>query len=127
MSLDAVISADLVKTRAEIAALNSAVVAARSEIASLNVQVNSNSVIKSVQRGVIEISSSIVENIATITAVNPAKASLQLLGCRGYMYGAGGSSHGMIQLLSPTQVRAWWTSTSVGESIKISWELVEFK
>lgn len=50
MSLDAVISADLVKTRAEIAVLNNSLAAARSEIAALSNQTISNSPIKSVQR-----------------------------------------------------------------------------
>ncbi len=50
MSLDAVISADLIKTRAEIAALSNSLAAARSEIAGLNSQVTSSSPIKSLQR-----------------------------------------------------------------------------
>jgi hypothetical protein len=50
MSLDAVISADLVKTRAEIAALSSALTAARNEISGLSNQINSSSALKSMQR-----------------------------------------------------------------------------
>lgn len=50
MSLDAVISADLVKTRAEIASLSNSLAAARNEIAGLSSHVTSSSQFKSVQR-----------------------------------------------------------------------------
>ncbi|PIF38670.1 hypothetical protein CLV01_2515 [Delftia sp. 60] len=77
MSLDAVISADLVKTRAEIAALSSAVAIARSEIAGLNTQVISRSAIKSLQRIRIQPSVNNVTHVyhsdVTISAIDPQK------------------------------------------------------
>ncbi|QPR32803.1 hypothetical protein I6G96_17670 [Delftia acidovorans] len=78
MSLDAVISADLVKTRAEIAALSSAVAAARSEIAGLNSQFMGSSVIKSLQRIRVQPAVNNTTHVhysdVTIASVNPLRS-----------------------------------------------------
>lgn len=133
MSLDAVISADLVKTRAEIAALSSAVSSARSEIAGVNIQITSTSVIKSVQRGVISfLASGPNEVIVNIAAVNPSKSVLSLLGVISYIQSGDGSTAVpnpvMLQLLNENQLKAnslfgipWYSAP------KASWELVEYK
>ncbi|BDE72843.1 hypothetical protein [Delftia lacustris] len=107
MSLDAVISADLVKTRAEIAALGSAVAAARNEIAGLNTQVSGNSAIKSVQRlriqPIADNTSRIYHSDVTISAINPLKSIVLIR--RIYS----GSRFDTIfldcEILTPTQLR----------------------
>jgi hypothetical protein len=81
MSLDAVISADLVKTRAEIAALSSVVASARGEIAMLITQLNSSSVIKSLQK--LRVTPTAGRNTpnfsdVTIAAINPQKTVVWL-------------------------------------------------
>jgi len=131
MSLDAVISADLVKTRAEIAALGTAVAAARSEIASLNSQVTGSSVIKSVQRGLITfVAQGPTELIINVAPVNLSKSVLRSLGSQGFFL-SGDVYYPydtFIQLLSGNQIKAsafqpsWWWSQA-----KVSWELVEYK
>jgi hypothetical protein len=131
MSLDAVISADMVKTRAEIAALSSAVAAARNEIAGLNTQISGSSIIKSVQRGLITfVTDGPTELTISIAPVNPAKSVLHSLGSQGF-WQSGETYYPydtFIQLLSGNQIKAsaywrsWWWSQA-----KVSWELVEYK
>ncbi|WP_310637081.1 hypothetical protein [Delftia acidovorans] len=76
MSLDAVISADLVKTRVEIAALSNALAAARNEIAGLASQFGSSSALKSVQRIRVQPAAGTGTSYfsdVTIAAINPQK------------------------------------------------------
>ncbi|MCO5339246.1 hypothetical protein [Delftia tsuruhatensis] len=107
-SLDPIISADLVRTRAELAAVTTALAnarneiagvayvmnvtrnelaAARNEIAGVNVAVGGNSVIKSVQRGVAVIPP--VDNpgqgslTVAVAAVNLDKCMLNITGMAG--------------------------------------------
>jgi hypothetical protein len=136
MSLDAVISADLVRTRAEIAALTSSVAAARSEIAGLNNQVNGSTVIKSVQRGRIDIPAisggSIPRVLVSISPVNPAKASMTYLGSTGVRVwnSEGMFNGGTVALISGNQIEGTCTlgpSISYGSGFSVSWELVEYK
>ncbi|MEE9872112.1 MULTISPECIES: hypothetical protein [Delftia] len=135
MSLDAVISADLVKTRADIAALSSAVAATRSEVAGLTIQMSNGSAIKSIQRGIIivaPIEKSIGRTIA-VAAVNPSKSQLNLLGICGYGYSStsiAGCFNGRIQLISSTSLEVRFGSYAwTGETTELScsWELVEYK
>lgn len=136
MSLDAVISADLVKTRAEIAALSSAVAAARNEIAGLNTQVAGGSVIRSVQRGQITIpmpsSGSTPKLTVNVASVNPIKSVLHYLGNIGIKHYSNSSvfNGAMVALVSATQIEI--TPTVAPENgytpgVTVSWELVEFK
>ncbi|MEJ8293170.1 MULTISPECIES: hypothetical protein [Delftia] len=76
MSLDAVISADLVKTRAEIAALSNALAAARNEIAGLSNQFSNSTALKSIQRIRVQPaagSGTPYYSDVTITAINPQR------------------------------------------------------
>lgn len=131
MSLDAVISADLVKTRAEVAALSSAVASARNEIAGLTTQISGSSIIKSVQRGLITfVVDGPTELTINIVPVNPARSVLHNLGSQGFR--SIGETYypydTFIQLSSGNQIKAfafqpsWWWSQA-----KVSWELVEYK
>lgn len=136
VSLDAVISADLVKTRAEIAALTSSLAAARSAVAELSSQVNGSTVIKSVQRGRIDIpaasSGSTSRVVVSISPVNPAKAALSYLGSTGVRQWntEGMFNGGHVALISGTQIEGNCTLppwAGAGTGFSMSWELVEFK
>ncbi|EZP50352.1 hypothetical protein [Delftia sp. RIT313] len=136
MSLDAVISADLVKTRAEIAALNSSLAAARSEVAGLSNQVSSSTVIKSVQRGRIDTPANATGGttrvVVSISPVNPAKASMTYLGSTGVRQwnNEGILNGGTVALISGSQIEGTCTLppyTGYGTGFSMSWELVEFK
>ncbi|CAB5719345.1 Uncharacterised protein [Delftia tsuruhatensis] len=136
MSLDAVISADLVKTRAEIAALSSAVAVARNEISGLNTQLTSNSHIKSIQRGVIDMGSVLTRTVS-ITAVTPGKSSLKNLGNTGAFYSSVFTSQGnnsvfssnsvMLELVNGNQIKATGIVATPYYNTLVSWELVEYK
>jgi len=131
MSLDAVISADLVKTRAEIAALSSAVSSARSEIAGLTTQVNNSSVIKSVQRGIVSILYNATNpTVISIATVNPSKCLVSFLGSTGY-YAASDSSFANLtrmRLLDSNRIEILRSTTgSYTSNVELSWEVVEFK
>ncbi|WP_152683549.1 hypothetical protein [Delftia tsuruhatensis] len=140
MSLDAVISADLVKTRAEIAALGTAVAAARSEISGLNNQLSSSSTIKSIQRGVIDLAGSLSKT-ASIIAVIPGKSALRNLGNTGAfssvssvssdgwaVYYTYASNTVMVELVNGSQIKATTPlATASPYGTQVSWELVEYK
>lgn len=136
MSLDAVISADLVKTRAEIAALSSAVAAALNEIAGLSTQISGSSHIKSIQRGVIDMSSQATKTIS-ITAVTPGKSLLKNLGNTGAFFSSVYTSQGasnvlssnsvMLELVNSNQIKANGTVQTPYYNTLVSWELVEYK
>ncbi|MHC3432322.1 hypothetical protein [Delftia lacustris] len=131
MSLDAVISADLVKTRAEIAALSSAVASARSEIAGLTTQVNNSSVIKSVQRGIVSIVSNTPNpTVISIATVNPSKCLVSFLGSNGYfaMSDVSFANLTRMRLLDSNRIEILRTVTgSSTTNVDLSWEVVEFK
>jgi|APLak6261704052_1056271.scaffolds.fasta_scaffold00625_3 hypothetical protein len=131
MSLDAVISADLVKTRAEIAALSSAVSSARIEIAGLTTQVNNSSVIKSVQRGIVSILYNATNpTVISIATVNPSKCLVSFLGSTGY-YAASDSGFANLtrmRLLDSNRIEILRSTTgSYTSNVELSWEVVEFK
>lgn len=130
MSLDAVISADLVKTRAEIAALSSAVSSARSEIAGLTTQVNNSSVIKSVQRGIVSILSTAPNaTVISIATVNPSKCLVSFLGSTGYfaMNDVSFSNLTRMRLLDSNRIEILKSLTGSGTTnVELSWEVVEF-
>ncbi|OBY82194.1 hypothetical protein [Delftia sp. JD2] len=130
MSLDAVISADLVKTRAEIAALSSAVLSARSEIAGLTTQVNNSSVIKSVQRGIVSILSTAPNaTVINIATVNPSKCLVSFLGSTGYfaMNDVSFSNLTRMRLLDSNRIEILKSLTGSGTTnVELSWEVVEF-
>ncbi|MEQ6306637.1 hypothetical protein ABN448_05400 [Delftia acidovorans] len=136
MSLDAVISADLVKTRAEIAAVSNVLAATRNEISGLNTQLTSNSHIKSIQRGVIDMGSILTKTVS-ITAVTPGKSSLKSLGNTGAFYSNVSTSQGtygvftsnsvMLELVNGNQIKATGILQTPYYSTLVSWELVEYK
>lgn len=130
MSLDAVISADLVKTRTEIAALSSAVLSARSEIAGLTTQVNNSSVIKSVQRGIVSILSTAPNaTVINIATVNPSKCLVSFLGSTGYfaMNDVSFSNLTRMRLLDSNRIEILKSLTGSGTTnVELSWEVVEF-
>lgn len=136
MSLDAVISADLVKTRAEIAALTSSLAAARSEVAGLSNQVSGSTAIKSIQRGRIDIPANAAGGtsrvVVSISPVNPAKASMTYLGSTGARVWNNESmlNGGTVALISGNQIEGTCTLppwAGYGTGFSMSWELVEFK
>ncbi|AOV01897.1 hypothetical protein N5K37_15270 [Delftia tsuruhatensis] len=131
MSLDAVISADLLRTRAEITALSTALAAARSEIAGLNTLMTGNSVIKSVQRGTVSIHYNASDpTIINIAAVAPSKCLLSFLGSTGYLISVPDYSFAnlsRLRLLDSTRLevnRSTWGTYS--SPVTLSWEVVEF-
>ncbi|WAT83731.1 hypothetical protein [Delftia acidovorans] len=130
MSLDAVISADLVKTRAEIAALSSAVSSARSEIAGLTTQVNNSSVIKSVQRGIVSILYNATNpTVISIATVNPSKCLVSFLGSTGYfaMNDVSFSNLTRMRLLDSNRIEILKSLAGSGTTnVELSWEVVEF-
>ena len=131
MSLDAVISADLVQARAELAALNSSMAAARSEIAGLSTQVNSSSVIKSVQRGIVSIlSTAPYATVISIATVNPSKCLVSFLGSTGYyaMNDISFSNLTRMRLLDSNRIEILKSISGAGTvNVELSWEVVEFK
>jgi ethanolamine utilization microcompartment shell protein EutS len=86
--------------------------------------------IKSIQRGVIDIFSGAgtATGTATITAVNPAKTELRLLGYHGYRIDTGGlwNEPASVQMASATSVLATRSTISDVISTSVSWELTEY-
>lgn len=88
--------------------------------------------IKSIQRGVINIFSGAgagtATGTATITAVNPAKTELRLLGYNGYRTDTGGlwNEPASVRLASATSVLAQRSTSSNVISTSVSWELTEY-
>ena len=128
MSLDAVISADLVKTRAEIAALSSAVASARSEIAGLNSQVSNSSALKSLQRLRVQPSGSApYYSDVAIAAINPQKTTVLIRQVNPNVSAIVFDC----EILSPTVLRCW--NYLMGSDYKIysagviDIQVVEFK
>ncbi|MBK0114714.1 MULTISPECIES: hypothetical protein [unclassified Delftia] len=148
-SLDPIISADLVRARAEVAALTADLSGARSEITWIGNVLNAtrselaaarneiaagtaSSPIKSVQRGVIVISNLSVTNTVNVGWVNLNKCVLRNLGWIGYLAqnGISASNPVMLQMLNNSQIQAEITMTYGTTGIyngKVSWELVEYK
>ncbi|ATH13824.1 hypothetical protein CHL79_16025 [Delftia acidovorans] len=150
-SLDPIISADLVRTRAELAAVTTALANARNEIAGVaNVMnatrselaaarneiagVGASSIIKSVQRGVLELPPYAGGNIdyldIAVSAVNPARAVVNFGGFNGVHAPSGvhAANPIMVTLFSATSIRARWTLNMTGMfGMRVSWELVEYK
>lgn len=134
--MEMVISNDLLRARAEIAALNQGIASARAEIAvvksgvdALGSQVGATSVIKSVQRGLLMIATGTKETTINVGAVNMDKSSLQFVGAVGWSDGSSINA-GRIYLISPTQIHAIWSlaaGTGFPGGIQISWELIEYK
>ncbi|MCG8990628.1 hypothetical protein MI467_27630 [Delftia acidovorans] len=142
-SLDPIISADLVRTRAELAAVSTALASARSEIAAARNEIGlarneiaagaASSPIKNVQRGVGYISK--VTNSGSrsftlaIAAVNPAKCAINLLGVEGFF--ADRRREGSLRLSSATTLEFWMTdpifNDNVSGDVRYSWEVVEYK
>lgn len=149
-SLDPIISADLVRARAELAAVSTALASARNEIAGvaniLNLTRNelaaarneiaagaASSPIKNVQRGVGYISK--VTNNGTksftlaIAAVNPAKCAINLLGVEGVFTGV--RREGSLRLSSASTLEFWMTDYVYNQpdysDVRFSWEVVEYK
>jgi len=150
-SLDPIISADLVRTRAELAAVTTALANARNEIAGVaNVMnatrselaaarneiagVGASSSIKSVQRGVLELppyAGGTIDYLdIAVAAVNPARAIVNFAGFNGVIANNGVQSANpiMLFLFSASSIRARWSvNSSYGWAMRISWELVEYK
>ena len=86
--------------------------------------------IKLIQRGVINIFSAAGTDTgtATITAVNPAKTELRLLGYNGYRTDTGGlwNEPASVRLASATSVLAQRFTSSNVISTSVSWELTEY-
>lgn len=86
--------------------------------------------IKSIQRGVINIfnGTGTATGSATITAVNPAKTELRLLGYHGYRTDTGGlwNEPASVRLASATSVLAQRFTNSDVISTSVSWELTEY-
>ena len=132
MSLDAVISADLVRVQAEISALGAAMAATRIEIAAVNTQLAGSSAIRSIQRGIITfVSNGPIEVVVNVVPVNPSKSALHYLGSQGWLYISEGgyySNDAIIQLQGNSQIKAiTYGTSSPWAPAKVSWELVEYK
>ncbi|WP_338498018.1 hypothetical protein [Delftia tsuruhatensis] len=150
-SLDPIISADLVRARAELAAVSTALATARgditwiannlgatrSELAAARNEIAAgaaSSPIKNVQRGVGYISkvtnSGIKSFTLTIAAVNPAKCAINILGVEG-SYLSGKPREGSLRLSSATTLEFWMTdylyNDSTHSDVRFSWEVVEYK
>lgn len=86
--------------------------------------------IKSIQRGVINIFSGTgtATGTATITAVNPEKTELRLLGYHGYRTDTGElwNEPARVRLASATSVVAQRVTSSAVISTAVSWELTEY-
>lgn len=130
MSLDAVISADLVKTRVEIAALSNALAAARSEIIGLSGQISSGSSIKTIQRLRLRPSygfeGSPTYSDATIAAINPQKTLILIRPSH-----IGSSAYGRFdcEIVNPTTLRCYSYGYSGGylSLAEMDIQVVEFK
>ena len=89
--------------------------------------------IKSIQRGKISIAPTQATGTATITAVNPAKSELRLLGVAGLTtttgdYTGNSLSQGMVVLTNSTTVTATlgrYQAAGYGNA-EVSWELTEW-
>ncbi len=150
-SLDPIISADLVRTRAELAAVTTALANARSDIAGvaniLNVTrnelaaarneiagVGASSVIKSVQRGVAMISPAINPGVPGLTvyvaAVTPAKCMLNITGMNGLRFEPYTYVPAHAQLTSATTIQLTLSVPAIqgyASNFYLGWELLEFK
>ncbi|MCP4014561.1 MULTISPECIES: hypothetical protein [Delftia] len=128
MSLDAVISADLVKTRAEIAALSNALISARNEIAGLSGQISNGSAIKSVQRIRLRPAYNYegAYSDATITAINPQKTLILI---RGVYVGSTLYGRFDCEIINPTTLRCYSAGYSGGyvPLPEMDIQVVEFK
>ena len=86
--------------------------------------------IKSIQRGVINIFSGAgtATGTTTITAVNPAKTELRLLGYNGYRTDTGElwNEPASVRLASATSVLAQRSTSYDVISTSVSWELTEY-
>ncbi|MGQ8878806.1 hypothetical protein ACUTR7_14955 [Delftia sp. NA_296.1] len=149
-SLDPIISADLVRARAELAAVSTALASARgditwiannlgatrSELAAARNEIAAgaaSSPIKNVQRGVGHISKISSTGIKSFTlaiaAVNPAKCAISLLGVEGVF--AGNRRDGLLRLSSASTLEFWMTDYLYNQpdhtDVRFSWEVVEYK
>ena len=87
--------------------------------------------IKSVQRGVSTQTSTGVELLVTISAVNPAKTKVSLLTSRyGVNATSGGEGRIQVRLVSATQLGIYGhvtdAATGTTYAIPVSWEVVEW-
>lgn len=150
-SLDPIISADLVRTRAELAAVATALANARNEITGvaniMNVTrnelaaarneiagVGASSVIKSVQRGVAMILPTTNPGVSLFTvqvaAVTPAKCMLNITGMSGLRYDPYTYVPAHAQLTSATTIQLMLSVPAIqgyASNYYLGWELLEFK
>jgi len=151
-SMDAVISNDVVRARAELAALTTGLANARNEIAAVSNTLivtrselaaarneiaagSASSPIRSVQRGVALITTptppaSIGGLTVYVAAVNPAKCMLNVTGFSGYTYDPYAPHQAHAQLTSATTIQltlAVPIRSGYSSYFYMAWELVEFK
>lgn len=139
-SMEMVISTDLVRARAEIAAMNLSLAAARAEIATVDnrvqwvsSQVANTGVVKSLQRGIVSLApfangGPLPELIVNITPVTVDRAVLHLVGAPSWAAG-GNCNYINAHLLNSSQIRFEWGTLyqQSGINCRISWELLEYK
>lgn len=147
-SLDPIISADLVRTRAELAAVSTALASARNEIAGVAAVMNAtrselaaarneiagvgaSSNVKSIQRGVIElVPSAYTTTVINVGWVDLNKCTLRTLGYVGVMGSSDNrfSNSVMVKMLNNSQIQAEVTYAGASNvNTRVSWELVEYK
>lgn len=116
---DVVTHAEIVRAQEQLTQLQADIAAARQDIAAVQVTA-AGSVIKSVQRGVIAFGVSYPNTVeVTISAVDPAKAFLNLLGCADRGTSA---SYMSIELKNATTIKG---VSSTASAVTINWEVVE--
>lgn len=137
-SMEMVISSDLVRARAEIAALNQSLADARVEIATvdnrvqwLSSQVANTGAVKSVQRGVVSMSgetpsgsNSVIVNVSPVTM---ERTSLHFIGGAAFVSNGYGR-FAYAKLINSSQIQFDWGNQVINATnILVSWELVEYK
>lgn len=136
--MEMVISSDLVRARAEIAALNQSLAAARTEIATVDnrvqwvsSQVANTGAVKSVQRGVVSMNGSATTGtdsvIVNVSPVTMERASLHFIGGAAFVSNGYGR-FAYAKLINSSQIQFDWGNQITNSTfISVSWELVEYK
>lgn len=126
VSFDPVTHGDVLNLRQDVATLQAAVTAARQEIAAVKTAA-SGSVVKSVQRGWITLTTADATKAATVSAVDMSKAEVRLLGV--YQSDPNAiNAWAALELSSPTTVNARRQSAGgvVGHTVTVSFEVTEY-